>query len=76
MPFPYARLIVGTRQCRFLISGYRGDGSAVSLRQINCRETALPSPDFLVRYRGHGSAVSLRQINCRDTTMLCPDFGL
>ena len=24
----------------------RGDGSAVSLRQINCRDTALPSPDF------------------------------
>ncbi len=37
MPFPYARLIVGRRQ-------KLGDGSAVSLRQINCRDTALPSP--------------------------------
>ncbi len=25
-------------------SGYRGHGSAVSLRQINCRDTALPCP--------------------------------
>ena len=24
----------------------RGHGSAVSLRQINCRDTALPCPDF------------------------------
>ncbi len=31
-------------QFRLRRNDKRGDGSAVSLRQINCRETALPSP--------------------------------
>ncbi len=44
MPCPYARLMVGRRHCRVLVR-YRGDGNAVSLRQIvgkrHCRLLAV-----------------------------------
>ncbi|MEG3956615.1 hypothetical protein [Microcoleus sp. herbarium2] len=59
MPFPYPK-IIDDRPPSDIIISHEGHGNAVSLpqnnrcspslgyhhRQINCRETALPCPDF------------------------------
>ncbi len=43
MPFPYARLIVGTRQCRVLMSGnINSDATGIDMT-VNSQQSAVIS---------------------------------